>query len=454
MIESCSHMQEEKKINSFYIESLGCAKNTVDSHSMEWILKSSGYLPSPNPEDSDVIIVNTCGFIQPAKSESVKVLKDFSEIKRKDQFLIAAGCLSEREKTHLKKLVNGLDAAISTRRWGEILRVIRHLESKPDTPYFYFPVTKFIIPGPRNTPRYSITGKSAYLKIADGCSRICSYCVIPLIKGPMVSRPVQNVVEDARQLDKMGIQEIILIAQDTTAYGQDIGLNDGLPILLSSLLDMVRNVPWIRIMYTFPGSISEKLIKVMKEKSQVLPYLDIPLQHADKRVLKRMHRPHNMEKVKQTIRYMRSAIPNLALRTTFIVGFPGETQQEYQELIHFVKEIEFDHVGIFPYYHEVGTPSFQNEDDILEEVKNERVQNLAKVQEEISLKKNQAYIGKEIQVLIEGNGDRISIGRSYRDAPEIDGLVLVQGIIEPGELVSTHITGALVHDLIAIKKER
>lgn len=447
-------MPTGKKIKSFYIESLGCAKNTVDSHSMERILKSSGYLGRTNPEDSDVIIVNTCGFIQPATSESIQALREFSKKKRVDQFLIAAGCLSEREKTRLKGLVDGLDAAISTRRWGEILRIVRYLEENPDTPYFYFPETESILPGPWHVPRYAVIGKSAYLKIADGCDRNCTFCAIPMIKGPMVSRPVRDVVEDARQLNKMGIQEIILIAQDSTVYGRDIGLEDGLPLLLSSILDVVKDVSWIRIMYTFPGSISDKLIRVIRDNSQVIPYIDIPLQHAHKNVLKRMRRPQNIEKVKQTIHRMRLAMPNLALRTTFIVGFPGETKQEFQELIHFVQEIEFDHVGIFPYYHEARTPSFQMEDDVPEEVKDERVQILAKAQEDISLKKNQTFIDQDIQVLIEGNGDGISIGRSYRDAPEIDGMVLVQGIIEPGKFIDVHVTGALIHDLIAIKKER
>jgi len=452
MIKFLVLMSKSNKIKSFFIESLGCAKNTVDSHSMERVLKSSGLHASMDPEDSDVIIVNTCGFIQPAKAESIQTLQEYSEKKRKGQFLIAAGCLSEREKTNLKEIVSGLDAAISTRRWGEIIKVIRHLERDPSTPYFYFPETGSILPGPSETPRYAVQGKSAYLKIADGCDRGCTYCAIPLIKGPMVSRPIGDIVRDAQQLEKMGMQEIILIAQDSTFYGRDIGLEDGLPLLLSSLTENVKDIPWIRIMYTFPGSISDRLIEVMEASVQVLSYLDIPLQHAHPDVLKRMRRPSNMGKVKQTIQKMRSAMPNLAMRTTFIVGFPGETQQEYRELIDFVEEIEFDHVGIFPYYHEEGTSAFQMKDDVPEEVKNERIQNLARIQEEISLKKNQAFIDKDIQVLIEGNGDGISVGRSYRDAPEIDGMVLVKGIIEPGILLDARVTGALMHDLIAIKK--
>ncbi|MDO9545562.1 MAG: 30S ribosomal protein S12 methylthiotransferase RimO [Pelolinea sp.] len=443
-------METKNKITSFYIESLGCAKNTVDSHAMEKILIASGYKACLHPEDSDVIVVNTCGFIHPAREESVQTLQEFSKNKRNDQFLIAAGCMSEREKTHLDELVGGLDAAISTRRWGEIVKVFRQLERDATTPYFYFPETESILPGPDNIPGFAIQGKSAYLKIADGCDRGCTYCAIPLIKGPMVSRSVKEITNDALQLDQLGIKEIILIAQDSTAYGRDIGLDDGLPHLLTSLQDAVPNVPWIRIMYTFPGSISDRLIEVMKASEQILPYLDIPLQHAHPDVLKRMRRPANMISVKQTLLKMRSALPNLALRTTFIVGFPGETEKEYGELVDFVKEIEFDHVGIFPYYHEPDTVAFQTEDNIPEEVKNDRIQDLARIQEEISLKKNQSFLDQELDVLIEGNGDGISIGRSYRDAPEIDGLVLVQGIIKPEELVKVRITGALIHDLIAV----
>ena len=443
-------MDKRNKLTSFYIESLGCAKNTVDSHAMEKILIASGYQASKDPDKSDVIIVNTCGFIHPAREESIQVLQDFSKNKRDDQFLVAAGCMSEREKTHLEELVGGLDAAISTRRWGEIVKVFRQLERDADTPYFYFPETESILPGPDNIPGFAIQGKSAYLKIADGCDRGCTYCAIPLIKGPMVSRSVKEIINDALQLETVGIKEIILIAQDSTAYGRDIRLEDGLPFLLTALLNAVPGIPWIRIMYTFPGSISDKLIDVIKANDHILPYLDIPLQHAHPDILKRMRRPENMENVKHTLRKMRSSLPNLALRTTFIVGFPGETDDEYNELVDFVKEIEFDHVGIFPYYHEPGTPAFRMNDDISEQVKNDRIQDLARIQEDISLRKNQSFIDQHLTVLIEGNGDGISIGRSYRDAPEIDGLVLVQEIIEPGKMVRVRITGALIHDLIAV----
>jgi ribosomal protein S12 methylthiotransferase len=442
-------MNKRKKITSFFIESLGCAKNTVDSHAMEKILVASGYVPSANPNEADVVIVNTCGFINPARTESIHALQEFSNNKRDGQFLIAAGCMSEREKTHLDDLVDGLDAAISTRRWGEITRVFHHLEKGGNNPYFYFPVTGSILPSPKGIPGYAIQGKSAYLKIADGCDRACAYCAIPFIKGPMVSRSSQDILDDVVQLEKFGINEIILIAQDSTAYGRDLGLHDSLPDLLLSIQDAAPNIPWIRIMYTFPGSISERLIEVIASSNQIVPYLDIPLQHAHPDTLKRMRRPSDIHSVKETLQNMRTEVPNLALRTTFIVGFPGETEAEFAALVEFAKEIEFDHVGIFPYYHEPHTAAFQMSDDVPENLKDARIQTLAAVQEEISLTKNQSFIGEELEVLVEGFGDGISIGRSYRDAPEIDGLVLVQGILQQGDLVQVRIKSALVHDLIA-----
>jgi ribosomal protein S12 methylthiotransferase len=268
----------------------------------------------------------------------------------------------------------------------------------------------------------------------------------------MVSRSIRDIVADAQELAKKGVKEMILIAQDSTVYGRDLGLSEGLPALLSSILKEAADIPWIRIMYSYPGAISDALIRMMEENDQLIHYLDMPLQHASEDVLKRMHRPHNIEKVKRTIRRLRSSMPDIALRTTFITGFPGETIEEFEELVQFIEEIEFDHVGIFRYYHEEGTASYLVEDDIPEDEKNERVQTLAEIQERISLKKNQSLIGENIPVLVEGNGDGISIGRSYRDAPEIDGLVLFKGIIETGELINAKVTDALVHDLIAVKK--
>lgn len=443
-------MPNKKKIHSFFIESLGCAKNTVDAHAMVSVLTRAGYQAAATAQDADVIIVNTCGFIRPAQEESIQVLNDYAASRKEGQKLVATGCLSERERGKLAQRVPGLDAALSTRRWVDIVQVLNRLETEPESPYLHFPSAESMVVSQDGVPAVAIQGKSAYLKIADGCDRRCAFCAIPHIKGPMVSRSPRDIYQDAQLLQDNGILEIILIAQDTTAYGRDLGMQDGLPQLLQGLVDHIPHVPWIRIMYTFPGAISDRLIAVMRDHAQVLPYLDIPLQHAHPDVLKRMQRPWDMEQVRKTLEEMRAAIPALALRTTFITGFPGETELEFSALSAFIHEIAFDHVGIFPYYHEEGTPSFELRDDVPEALKTERIQVLARVQEDISLAKNEALIDTKMDVLIEGNGDGISIGRSYRDAPEIDGLVFLHEIIEPGKMVTAQITGALVHDLIGI----
>ena len=437
------------QIKTFYIESLGCAKNSVDSRSMAELLDMAGYEECFQPEDSDLIIVNTCGFIQPAKEESLQVLRDFAREKRPGQYLIAAGCLGEREKQQLAAQVEGLDAALGTRRWSEIAAVVDKLKHSGDSPYFYFPPTERIVESGEPIVRAALQGSSAYLKIADGCDRSCAFCAIPLIKGPMFSRPIPEIVADAQALAEAGAKEIILIAQDTTAFGRDLGMQDGLAALLNELSVSVPQIPWVRVMYTFPGMHAEPLIDLMAAQNNILPYLDMPLQHAHSDVLKRMRRPSDMQWVRDTLAKFRQAIPDVALRTTFIVGFPGETEAEFQELLDFTAEVRFDHVGIFPYYHEADTPAFALADSLPVEVKEERIQRLAALQEEISRGCNGAWIGRELDVLIEGVGDGISVGRSFRDAPEIDGLVLLDEVLEVDEMVRVRVSGALTHDLMA-----
>ncbi len=416
---------------------------------MAALLDTAGYHEIDEPERSDLIIVNTCGFIQPAREESLCVLKEFAQAKTEGQFLIAAGCLSEREKQQLAREVEGLDALLGTRRWSEIATVVERLQQPRQSPYFYFPETEVILESEQRVVRAAVQGSSAYLKIADGCDRTCAFCAIPAIKGPMRSRPLAEIREDALALQEAGVKEIILIAQDTTTYGRDLGLVDGLPLLLRDLTHAVSEVPWIRFMYTYPGMISDELIALMAQENNILPYLDIPLQHAHPEVLKRMRRPADMRSVRGTLEKIRSAMPQAALRTTFIVGFPGETEQEFQELLDFTAEMRFDHVGIFPYYHERGTAAFGLGDDVPAGVKDERVQRLAALQEDISLSRNQAWVDRELDVLIEGTGDGISAGRSFRDAPEIDGLVLLDEVVEEGAFIHARVTGALIHDLIA-----
>ncbi len=436
------------KEKTFHLISLGCAKNTVDSDSMAQLLVGSGYRATKNPKHASVLIVNTCGFIGPAKEESLQVLGELAAGKRKDQVLIAAGCLTQRYGVEVARQVPGIDGILGTRRWMDIVEVVQTLRgSKHPEPVYHLPDTKTVGSDERGARRVTVQGASAYIKIADGCRRPCAFCAIPLIKGTAVSRPVEAILEEARLLEEMGVREAILIAQDTTDYGHDLGMKDGLAQLLERLLESAPGIDWFRIMYAYPGYVTDRQIEVMASNPRVLPYLDMPLQHAHPMTLRRMRRPANIEWVYRTLGKMRSALPNLALRTTFIVGYPGETEQEFQTLLDFVKEIRFDRVGAFQFSFEPGTTSEPLGDPIPAEVKQERWERLMEIQQSISLEKNQAFVGKTLPVLIEGQGDGISLGRTYRDAPEIDGMVVIEGDIPTGEIVPVRVTGAMTYDL-------
>ncbi|HEY62273.1 MAG TPA: 30S ribosomal protein S12 methylthiotransferase RimO [Anaerolineae bacterium] len=434
--------------NKFYLISLGCAKNTVDSDSMAQLLYRAGYEPVNTPGDAGVLIVNTCGFIDPAKEESLQILGELADKKQKGQILIAAGCLTQRYGAQVAKQVAGIDGILGTRRWMDIVEVVNTLrEGKHPKPLYHLPDVQDVGQDDAGTLRVSMQGASAYLKIADGCRRPCAFCAIPLIKGTAVSRPMGHVLSDARALRDMGIRELILIAQDTTDYGHDLGIKDGLPQLLERLVLEVPEVDWIRIMYAYPGYVTDHLIETMAKHKQILPYLDMPLQHAHPQMLKRMRRPANMDWVYRTIAKMRAAMPDLAIRTTFIVGYPGETEKEFQTLLDFIEEIQFDRVGAFQYSFEQGTASESLGDPIPPEVKQARWDRLMEAQQKISLSRNQAFVGHTLDVLVEGSGDGITLGRSYRDAPEIDGMVMIEGSIPPGEMIPVRITGAMTYDL-------
>ena len=436
-------------LKTFHLVSLGCAKNTVNSDSMAQLLLRDGYRAVNNPDRAGVLIVNTCGFIGPAKQESIDVLRELAEGKHNGQLLIAAGCLTQRYGAEVAKQVQGIDGILGTRRWMDIVQVVRELRKGPHPETLYHLPTEAATVGTNeaDTVRASVAGASAYLKIADGCRRPCAFCAIPLIKGTAVSRPMETIIDEARRLSERGVRELILIAQDTTDYGHDLGMKDGLAILLEQLTDMVPEMDWLRIMYAYPGYVTDRLIEVMAARKQVLPYLDMPLQHAHPKTLHRMKRPSNIDWVHKTLAKMRAAIPNLAIRTTFIVGYPGETEEEFQALMDFVKEIRFDRVGTFQFSFEPGTTSEPLGDPIPAEVKQERYERLMELQQSISLQINQSYVGKTLDVLVEGYDNGISIGRSYRDAPEIDGMVLVESKAKVGEIVPVKITGAMAYDL-------
>lgn len=440
------------KPGTFYLLSLGCAKNTVDSDSMAQLLTHDGYEPVSSPRRAEVLIVNTCGFIGPAREESFAHLEQLARQKRKGQILIAAGCLTQRYGREVLRRVPGIDGILGTRRWMDIVQVVRQLRTTSHPkPLYHLPDEARTIG--KDVPgilRASQSGASAYLKIADGCRRPCAFCAIPLIKGPAVSRPMEIILEEARQLQERGVRELILIAQDTTDYGHDLGMRDGLATLLENLVRTVPDIPWIRILYAYPGYVTDRLIEVMARHPQILPYLDMPLQHAHPDTLRRMRRPANIEWVYRTIEKMRQALPGLAIRTTFIVGYPGETEAEFETLLDFIRAMRFDRVGAFQFSFEPGTASEALGDPIPAEVKQERYERLMELQQQISLEINQSFVGQTLSILVEGKEQGISIGRSYRDAPEIDGLVLVEGDLPENMIVPVRITGAMPYDLTAV----
>jgi ribosomal protein S12 methylthiotransferase len=433
----------------YYLLSLGCCKNTVDSEGMSRLLQRAGYAPTEQPAAADVLIVNTCGFIDIAKEESFGALRELAKTKRQGQLLIAAGCLSQRYGRQLVEEVPGLDGIIGTRRWIEITALVETLSSDGDRP------TVMIGDPPaspvNSMPRSVVQGVSAYLKIADGCSAPCSFCAIPMIKGPAHSRPMEAIVGEARQLAAQGVKEIILIAQDTTAYGRDRGQRDALPGLIKAILKAAPELPWLRLMYAYPQHITPRLIEAMAQHPQVCHYLNIPLQHAHPETLRRMNRPHDVDRVRRLIADLRQAMPDIALRTSFIVGYPGETEEEFQALLDFVEEIAFDRVGVFTYSREEGTPAADLPNQVPDHTKEERYQRLMELQQGISLARNQQMIGRTLEILVEGSGDGLSVGRSYRDAPEVDGLVLVKEELPLGEMAPVLITGAMEYDLIGVR---
>jgi ribosomal protein S12 methylthiotransferase len=433
---------------TFHLTSLGCAKNTVDSDSMAQLLERDGYKAVSAPQQASVLIVNTCGFIAPAREESYSILHSLAKGKRPDQILIAAGCLTQRYGAEVARKVPGVDGILGTRRWMDIVEVVRSLRKGPYPKTFYhLPETPTIGLDEHGALRASIAGGSAYLKIADGCRRPCAFCAIPLIKGTTVSRPAERILNEAEALHELGVRELVLIAQDTTDYGYDLGIKDGLAKLLELLITHVPGMDWIRIMYAFPGYVTDRLIDA---HPQILPYLDLPLQHACPETLTRMRRPANVDWVFSTIAKMRKALPKLAIRTTFIVGYPGETETEFQALLDFVQELRFDRVGAFPFSFEPGTTAEALGDPVPVEIKEERYQRLMELQQGISLQINQSYVGQKLDVLVEGSDKSLYIGRSYRDAPEIDGLVFAEGKAEIGSIVPVRITGAMVYDLTGV----
>ncbi len=433
----------------FYVETLGCPKNLVDAQAMARTLESMGHRAVDDPRRADLLLVNTCGFVEDARRESLGALRRLARAKRRGQWLVAAGCLSQYWGESLSGKIPGVDALLGTRRWSEIGALLSELEKTPA--HRGREVYARLGDPPETTEAagagYARQGASAYVKIADGCSAPCAFCAIPLIKGPASSRPVEAIVSEAAGLVRQGVREIVLVAQDTTAYGRDRGEPDALPGLIDAILQAAPDLHWLRLMYTYPGHVSPRLVERMVGDARVCHYLDLPLQHAHPAVLRRMLRPADVDRTRRLVDDLRAAMPDLALRSTFIVGFPGETDAEFQALAGFLEEIRFDHVGVFRYSPEEGTAAAALPGPVSEQVKAERYEWLMGLQQQISRERNAAQVGRTLQVLVEGQGDGLSVGRSYRDAPEVDGLVFFPGEVEAGEIVPVQITGAAEYDL-------
>lgn len=459
----------------YYLLTLGCPKNTVDSEGMAMLLSQAGYHGTAPAEDADVLIVNTCGFLAAAEEESLAALRELARNKRQGQTLIAAGCMAQRNGERIIKEVPEVDGLLGTRRWMEIVPFIRNLRGGQGQRAFGRYALLGDPPEPLDgpVPRPPVVAGSAYLKISEGCNAPCAFCSIPSFKGRLRSRPPEAIIAEAQALVAQGAQELIIIAQDTTDYGRDWGRLDALPALMRAILDATPQLRWLRLMYAYPGHVSDALIETMASDPRICHYLDIPLQHGHPATLRRMFRPSNVEALLATLARMRAAMPDMAFRSTFIVGFPGETEEEFQGLLDFVEAIQFDKVGVFTFSPEPGTPAFTMPNQVPETVKQERYARLMALQQRISLARNQAQVGRILDVLVEAHGEvdmaaeagttrngqnrqryragrrPVALARSYRDAPEVDGLVVVQGVLPIGQMARVRITGALAYDLIA-----
>jgi len=431
----------------YHITTLGCPKNAVDSEMMGELLQQAGHRATDSPRTADVLIVNTCAFVQPAREESYAALRDLARSKHSGQRLVAAGCLAQRYADAIYQEVPEVDALLGTRSWPEVARLVADLVSAPRGRR----LTTVENDGDlvASVSRRAQSGATAYLKIADGCDASCAFCAIPLIKGPQRSKPREAILREARELADQGVRELVLIAQNTTAYGRDAGQRDALPPLLEALIRRTPEIEWFRILYAYPQDVTPRLIETMARNDAVCHYLDLPLQHGHPDVLRRMRRPHDLEAVKDLIDRLRTAMPDISLRSTFIVGYPGETEEEFEALLGFMSEIAFDKVGVFGYSREEGTRAAEMQGHLPAEVIADRYERAMLLQQEISLERNRQQVGRELRVLLDGAGEGLSIGRTYRDAPEIDGMVLIPQELRPGRFITARIVAAQEYDLVA-----
>jgi ribosomal protein S12 methylthiotransferase len=438
--------------------SLGCPKNLVDSEVMMGRLKQAGYEITTDETDAETLVVNTCGFIDAAKKESVDAILEAARMKSegKCQRLVVAGCLVERYREELRESIPEVDAFIGTNQIDEITTVADARVNTRSLPVVSIGNQSATYLYDESTPRVLATPQHfAYVKIAEGCDRPCAFCFIPQMRGHFRSRRFGSVVAEARSLIEQGVKELVLVAQDSSRYGEDLGLQDGLADLLRELARL-EGVEWVRVMYAYPTHVSDAFLDVMASEPKACKYLDIPLQHASQKVLKLMRRGGNRESLERLIARVRSRVPNVVVRTTFIAGFPGETEEDFAELMQFVRNVEFDRVGVFAYSDEEGTPAFDLPDKVDPKVAARRRNALMREQKKISRRRNRARVGETLRVLFEGTSaetDLLWQARSEGQAPDIDGCVLINDAPEgftpqPGDFVNVRITGAHEYDLV------
>lgn len=430
--------------------SLGCDKNLVDSEVMLGLLASRGYEMIDDEQAADIIVVNTCCFIHDAKQESVDNILEMAEYKKtgKLKALIVTGCLAERYRQEIIDEIPEVDAVLGTTAYDKILDAVDEaLEGK----HFLEMEDLQALPVVDTKRQITTGGHFAYMKIAEGCDKHCTYCIIPKIRGTYRSVPMEQLIKEAEELAAQGVKELILVAQETTLYGKDLYGEKSLHKLLKELCK-VSGIQWIRILYCYPEEITDELIQVIKEEPKICHYLDLPIQHANDEILKRMGRRTSKQELIDIVTKLRKEIPDICLRTTLITGFPGETEEQHQELVEFVDEMEFDRLGVFTYSPEEDTPAATMPDQIDEEVKLERQAELMELQQEIAFDTAENMIGREMLVMIEGKiaDEPAYVGRTYRDAPKVDGLIFVETgeLLMSGDFAKVTVTGAEEYDLI------
>ena len=437
----------ERKVHMI---SLGCARNRVDSEVMLGTLMGDHWSVTDEADEADAVIVNTCGFIEPAKEESVNTILEAAELKEKnpDMKLIVAGCLTQRYK---KKLVEGLpevDVFVGTDEFPKIAKILNGY-SDEDKGKVFAKRTHYLYDG-ELPKKNTLASASAYVKVAEGCQHNCAFCIIPAIRGKLRSRPIPNVVKEVEKLALEGVKEINLIAQDLAAYGRDWG-NDDLLELLKKLVE-IDGIEWIRLLYVYPENITDEMVEFLATNPKIVKYLDIPVQHASNRLLEKMNRDVTKEQIASTIGNLRSKIPEMAIRTSVMVGFPGETDADVDEMIEFLQEMKFDHLGCFTYSQEEGTVAGRMKDQIDEDAKVERQSRVMEAQKKLSNKNLQKFLGRKIPVLVKGvseESDLLFEGRMSIQAPEVDGIVYINdGLVKPGSIQTVEITEAHDYDLV------